>query len=206
MAVTPERLRQLCTAGDIFSPNELEAVSLVGPGTPMELVTRLAAAGAAVVCLRRGEEGAVVHDAATGETWSVPAVLGAGRGPSLEEKETGNTSKGKEGGGEKKAGEAAGEGEDNEKGGEELQGSHSSLDGVGEVVDVTGCGNAFCGGFLGSRLAGEDLLDGAVWGSVAASLMAQAVGVPETPAGGERCRREAARRAQALRALGRKLA
>jgi|AntAceMinimDraft_12_1070368.scaffolds.fasta_scaffold276791_1 sugar/nucleoside kinase (ribokinase family) len=52
--VTPERLRQLCTAGDIFSPNEREAVSLVGPGTPMELVARLAAAGAAVVCLRRG--------------------------------------------------------------------------------------------------------------------------------------------------------
>ena len=74
--VSSERLRQLCGAGDVFSPNELEAISLVGPGTPVELVTRLAAAGAAIVCLRRGEKGAVVHDARTGETWSVPAVLG----------------------------------------------------------------------------------------------------------------------------------
>ena len=152
--VTPERLRLLCTAGDIFSPNELEATSLVGPGTPLELVTRLAAAGARVVCLRRGSEGAVVHDAATGETWSVPAVL------------------------------------------EEASGA---------VVDVTGCGNAFCGGFLASRLAGEELLDQVVWGSVAASLMAEAIGVPEIPAGSEECRGEAARRASALRGLGQKL-
>ena len=66
------------SAGDIFSPNEVEAASIVGPGTPLELVQRLAAAGAAVVCLRRGADGAVVHDAATGETWSVPAVFGGG--------------------------------------------------------------------------------------------------------------------------------
>ena len=188
---TPERLRQLCTAGDIFSPNELEAISLVGAGTPLELITRLAAAGAAVVCLRRGEEGAIVHDAATGETWSVPALLG--RGLSLE----------------KEVEEVAQE--ESEKG-KESRSSHSTmkpafLDIEGEVVDVTGCGNAFCGGFLASRLAGEGLLDAAVWGSVAASLMAEAVGVPEhsAGAGGDACRREAARRAEALRTRGRKL-
>lgn len=186
--VSPERLRRLCTAGDIFSPNELEAISLVGAGTPTELVTRLAAAGARVVCLRRGAEGAVVHDAATGEIWSVPAVLGGGA--SLENKEV-----------------------DEEKESKEEEETHarsptksSASDAVGEVVDVTGCGNAFCGGFLASRLAGEGLLDGAVWGSVAASLMAEAVGVPEQPAGGEEFRREAARRAEALKMLGRKLA
>ena len=50
------------------------------------------------------------------------------------------------------------------------------------------------------------MLDGAVWGSVAASLMAEAAGVPEGPAEGEACRREGARRAAALRLRGCKLA
>ena len=42
--------------------------------------------------------------------------------------------------------------------------------------------------------------------SVAASIVAQAVGVPEMPAGGEACRALAARRAVALRPLARRLA
>jgi sugar/nucleoside kinase (ribokinase family) len=49
----------------------------------------------------------------------------------------------------------------------------SDLDRVLVLNDPpAGCGNAFCGGFLASRLAGEEVLDGAVWGSVAASVMA----------------------------------
>lgn len=66
-------LRALLAAGQIFSPNEEEAASLVGPGEPLELVRRLAEAGAEVVTLRQGERGATVHRADTGETWHIPA-------------------------------------------------------------------------------------------------------------------------------------
>ncbi len=82
---------------------------MVGPAPPAELVARLVAAGAAVVALRRGPEGAIVHCAATGETWDVPTVAGVA------------------------------------------------------AVDPTGCGNAFCGGFLASWRVGESLLDAGVW-------------------------------------------
>jgi hypothetical protein len=46
------------------------------------------------------------------------------------------------------------------------------------VVDVTGCGNACCGGFLAGLQAGQGLHSSAVWGSVAGSIMAEAQGVP----------------------------
>ena len=67
-----------------------------------------------------------------------------------------------------------------------------------DVVDVTGCGNAFCGGFLASVLAGESTVEAAAWGSAAASLMAEAVGVPEEAAGTDRVRAEAKKRAETL--------
>jgi sugar/nucleoside kinase (ribokinase family) len=83
-AQTAQELRDFCTAAHIISPNEAEAVSMVrvaarvrkiasqsahralplaqvGPAPPRELVARLAAAGARVVALRRGPEGAIVH-------------------------------------------------------------------------------------------------------------------------------------------------
>jgi hypothetical protein len=47
-----------------------------------------------------------------------------------------------------------------------------------QVVDVTGCGNAFCGGFLAGLDAGLSLQDSGVWGCVAGSIMAEAQGVP----------------------------
>ena len=97
-AVAPvpvDTLRRLCASCDVFSPNELEAASMVGSGEPAELCDRLVAAGAKTVCVRRGELGAVVRDAKSGETWSLPAVI----------------------------------------------------ESQADVVDVTGCGNAFCGGF-----------------------------------------------------------
>ena len=47
------------------------------------------------------------------------------------------------------------------------------------VVDVTGCGNAFCGGFLSSFDQSRDLLKSAIWGAVAASFMAEEKGVPK---------------------------
>lgn len=108
--LTAEELRRLVSVADIFSPNEREARSIVGgEAPPLEVVARLAAAGARVVALRRGPDGAVVHRADTGETWEVPAVEGAAE------------------------------------------------------VDPTGCGNAFCGGFLASWRAGEGLLEAGLW-------------------------------------------
>jgi hypothetical protein len=46
------------------------------------------------------------------------------------------------------------------------------------VVDVTGCGNAFCGGFMAGLHAGLSMLDAARWGCVAGSIMAEWQGVP----------------------------
>ena len=34
------------TSADVFSPNEKEAISLVGPGTPIEIISRLVELGA----------------------------------------------------------------------------------------------------------------------------------------------------------------
>ncbi len=67
-------LRALLSAGQIFSPNEAEARSLVGDGEPPELLARLTARGAEIVALRQGAGGALVHRADTGETWHIPAV------------------------------------------------------------------------------------------------------------------------------------
>lgn len=67
-------LRALLTAGQIFSPNHVEAESLVGPGSPEELVRRMANVGAEVIALRQGPTGALVHHAETGETLSIPAI------------------------------------------------------------------------------------------------------------------------------------
>lgn len=47
-----------------------------------------------------------------------------------------------------------------------------------QVVDVTGCGNAFCGGFLAGLDRGLRLQDAGVWGCVAGSIMAEGQGMP----------------------------
>jgi bifunctional ADP-heptose synthase (sugar kinase/adenylyltransferase) len=46
------------------------------------------------------------------------------------------------------------------------------------VVDVTGCGNAFCGGMLAGLDAGLSVADSGAWGCVAGSIMAEHQGVP----------------------------
>ena len=70
----------------------------------------------------------------------------------------------------------------------------------GAVADVTGCGNAFCGAFLASLLTeGETIEDALAWGASAASLMAEAVGVPEEAAGDAGTREEARRRFRIVR-------
>lgn len=119
-----QQLAALLQAVDIFSPNEAEAASIVGPGSPQQLVQRLLAAGARTVSLRMGPEGVLVADGPSCTMWHVPAVPGT------------------------------------------------------RVVDVTGCGNAFCGGFLAGLHAGLSMLDAARWGCVAGSIMAEWQGVP----------------------------
>lgn len=57
-----------------------------------------------------------------------------------------------------------------------------AVDGL-QVVDVTGCGNAFCGGLLSAWQSGQGLQESGMWGCVAGSIMAEWQGVPEeTPA------------------------
>ena len=59
--LTHAKLRAFCASAHVVSPNEAEAISMVGQAPPAELVARFARAGAAVVALRRGPAGAIVH-------------------------------------------------------------------------------------------------------------------------------------------------
>jgi sugar/nucleoside kinase (ribokinase family) len=67
-------LHALLTSCEIFSPNRVEAETLVGRGEPMALIRRLTDAGASIVALRMGADGSLVHNAVTGETHHIPAV------------------------------------------------------------------------------------------------------------------------------------
>lgn len=133
--LTEIELRSLVSAGQIFSPNLEEAQSLVGPGDPEALIERLVQAGAEIVALRLGQDGALVHRAGSGEVWPIPAY---------------KTS----------------------------------------VVDPTGAGNAFCGGFLAGWVLSGDLRQAGLYGAVAASFLVEQVGLPPARSGG----REAAQR------------
>jgi len=72
--LTDAELRDLLTPCAIFSPNLLEAESLVGGGEPAALLRRLTDAGAELVALRMGADGSLVHCARTGATHHIPAV------------------------------------------------------------------------------------------------------------------------------------
>lgn len=72
--LTDVELGALLAACDLFSPNLVEAESLIGAGDPETLIRRLVDAGASVVALRMGGDGSLVHDAATGVTYHIPAV------------------------------------------------------------------------------------------------------------------------------------
>lgn len=67
-------LRALLTSCELFSPNLVEAETLVGSGDPLALIRRLTDAGATIVAMRMGADGSLVHHAATGETHHIPAV------------------------------------------------------------------------------------------------------------------------------------
>lgn len=55
-----QQMRQLLSVVDIFSPNKAEAESIVGAGTPQQLVDRLLQLGARLVALRMGEKGVLL--------------------------------------------------------------------------------------------------------------------------------------------------
>lgn len=122
-SLSEAELRALVSAGQIFSPNEAEAASLVGPGEPLEQIRRLVEAGAEIVALRQGEKGATVHQAGSSETWHIPAFATT-------------------------------------------------------VVDPTGAGNAFCGGFLAGWAQTGDLRLAGLYGAVSASFLVEQVGLP----------------------------
>ncbi|KAG2435179.1 hypothetical protein HXX76_007262 [Chlamydomonas incerta] len=183
---------ELLSHCDVFSPNEAEAESIVGPAdSPAELARRLLAlspaGGVDVVVVRCGSAGVLAARRAT-----------PGGGVSQQQLE-----------GLAEAAEAV------------------MVPAVADtaVVDVTGCGNAFCGGFLAALyrgatpaqrtsapvaaagaggansggggagpaagstseacppawLARSDLAGAAAWGCVSASFMAEARGVPLAP-------------------------
>lgn len=122
-ALTAEHVQMLVSAGHIFSPNLVEAESMIGAADPHEQIRLLAAAGAGVIALRMGEAGSIVHRADTGETWQIPAV------PTT-------------------------------------------------VVDPTGAGNAYCGGFVVGWCQADDLRLAGCYGSVAASFLIEQIGLP----------------------------
>ena len=72
--LTDAELCALLTSCKIFSPNLVEAETLVGSGEPMALIQRLTDAGASIVALRMGADGSLVHSAATREMHHIPAV------------------------------------------------------------------------------------------------------------------------------------
>lgn len=69
-AVLRTHLRDL----DVFLPSSSDT-DVFAPGTPhRDLISRFHDYGAPVVVLKRGEHGAIVSDAHTGEAWSIPAL------------------------------------------------------------------------------------------------------------------------------------
>ena len=139
-------LKELVTMADVFSPNILEARSLFIGGERLsakDLIRAMADAGGKILCLRMGEDGAIVYDAEANVGYSAPAC-------------------------------------------------------ARNVIDPTGCGNAFCGGFVAALLESKDIRKGLTLGSAAASIMLEHVGVPMGTLDGYR--HEAHVRAEALRA------
>ncbi|KAH8937320.1 hypothetical protein BDL97_16G022000 [Sphagnum fallax] len=117
--VSRTELQDLVSSGHIFSPNEKEAVSLVGPGGGTETGTT------GVYCAQEK-----AHDETSAKEEPTLRIKGVN---------------------------------------------------VKKILDPTGCGNTFCGGFLAGWYKTHDLLTAALWGSIAASFMLEYEGVPPLP-------------------------
>lgn len=72
--LSPEMLRRLLEAADVFSLNLVSARSLVGAGAPEELARGLVKAGARVLALRLGARGSLVAEGRTGVAAWIPAL------------------------------------------------------------------------------------------------------------------------------------
>lgn len=70
----PERLREVVSAGELFSANWLEITRMTGSSDYPTVLARLRDAGAAVFALHRGEAGSDVWDLRVGQGVRVPAV------------------------------------------------------------------------------------------------------------------------------------
>ena len=68
---------------------------------------------------------------------------------------------------------------------------------------MTGCGNAFCGGFLAAWQRTRDLKTAAAWGCAAASFMAECQAVPSLPPHDRGVQEEARERAEHIAKLAR---
>lgn len=165
-----ESLRELLAVVDIFSPNLAEAESIVGPGTPQQVVERLLQLGAQLLVLRMGEQGVLVAKQA--------AAAGGGGEQAVEWHKVRSLAATAADANRVAVCMCAG----TQLG--VLAHSHTvccvQVPAVPDtqVVDVTGCGNACCGGFLAGLQAGQGLRSSAVWGCVAGSIIAEAQGVP----------------------------
>ena len=73
-ALSDEELRLLISAAQIFSPNQLEAESLVGTRPPDALIDRMLDAGGELIVLRMGPEGSLIRHVDQPETIHIPAV------------------------------------------------------------------------------------------------------------------------------------
>ncbi|GIL78363.1 hypothetical protein Vretimale_7719 [Volvox reticuliferus] len=158
-AARPDQVSILLAHCDIFSPNEAEAESIVGPGHPEELAQRLLAlsppGGADLVVVRCGPEGVLVaRRRASGEPpqGQKPQQELCACAPWRKDELTTAVEAGKlEGQGAREVVEAY------------------RVPAVADtaVVDVTGCGNAFCGAFLAALYrggGGVSVKDGATSG------------------------------------------
>eukprot|EP01018_Ginkgo_biloba_P039345 Gb_39076 [translate_table: standard] len=143
IAIWISGFRALVSAGNIFSPNEKEAASLVGPGSPLEMIQRITELGAETA----KEEATIGPDIVTlkcyfishhsrsdtQETWEIPAfhTICASVNSPMQSKNI-----------------------------------------MSDIMDPTGCGNTFCGGFIIGWWKTRDLLTAGLWGSIAASIKA----------------------------------
>uniref|UniRef100_A0A7S0RQS8 Carbohydrate kinase PfkB domain-containing protein n=1 Tax=Chlamydomonas leiostraca TaxID=1034604 RepID=A0A7S0RQS8_9CHLO len=154
-----EEVQALLRVVDVFSPNESEAASMVGPGSPLQMAHRLLEAagpeGARVVVVRCGPAGVVAawrgEDGTLSKGWQVPAVP------------------------DTKVADVCGAGNSF------CGGFLASLAASRTADRSSSLSNASGATVAGHAYSPEALRDACVWGCVSASFMVEERGVPHTP-------------------------